>query len=94
MFSFEGFLGWLSVVVAGILLSVIQEVAKKYPRMKIVNQRIVSVVLAAVAGGIAALFEFGLGVDLFKDVNNVWDLLRLLTVVFAMGQAYYNFTKK
>lgn len=90
MYELNSLIGWLTTIVAGVLLSVVQELAKKWPAFGKVNQKMLAIALAALAGLLAYLFEFVFLIDLFSDVNSAFDIVRLVVVVFANGQAAYN----
>lgn len=93
MFQFSSFLTWMVAVAAGVLLSVIQALAKEWPALKGVSQKMVAIALALVAGGIAALFEFGLGVDLFSDITTWADLIQFAGTILFAGQAAWALTR-
>lgn len=92
-FVFGDFLTWIVTILVTVVLSVLQELGQEYNWGWVTffqDQRILSILLAVVVGGgIAALFEFVLGVDLFSDIATWADVGRAILAVLAGTQSVF-----
>lgn len=91
MFEFGGLLGFIIAGgIAGVVLSIIQEVFKGAAWIGYFDQRKVAIGIAILAGVVAYVVEFVIGFDLFGDVDTVRDIAALIMIAFSWGQATYN----
>lgn len=89
MYELSVFVSWLGGTAAGVVLAILQEMGQMYGWRWVtaLNQKLLAILLAIVAGGIAAFFEFVLGVDLFADVAAPLDILMVIVAALTGGQA-------
>lgn len=89
MYELSAFITWLITVAAGILLSVLQELGQTlgWPWVSILNQKLLAITLAVLAGLVAALFETILSIDLFTDVDGLTSIVTIIGSILFASQA-------
>jgi len=89
MYALSVFVSWLSGTAAGVVLAIVQELGQKYKWrwVNALNQKLLAILLALVAGGLAAGFEFGLGINLFADVAAPMDILLVIMAALTGSQS-------
>lgn len=89
MYELSVFVSWLGGTAAGVVFAVLQEMGQRYgwPWVNALNQKLLAILLAIVAGVVAAGFEFGLGINLFADVAAPMDILLVIMAALTGSQA-------